>query len=343
VFGKPRTTELGKLNMAGGVAATIGNAHAVEDMIIGQSILVGNTVHEIDGIDPGGYTIGRVYPHDIFTGSVFYFRSMGYNRIGVIDFSQTLVPIGEPVWASLSRKHYPQVNDQDGVAVGEVLGNVTLSAHISANGVQADPFAVLHYEPAGTALDQLPDSRYSVTELEGELVGPQGEGGNPLLLPLILNQIRDVYGQADFESEFRAHFEQFLSDIDPDTAGSQQYANCDGIIIDTIEQAYWCGPARTWPQEEYNHAYIAFWHDLDRALRNEITGVAVDQIGNLGPALINDDVWTTMFGLGQSAHNGITINLIESAVGVDPPGTDQLGNARPADLLGDIGAIEIDN
>ncbi|MCH5374183.1 MAG: hypothetical protein JJ992_09415, partial [Planctomycetes bacterium] len=139
VFGKPRTTELDKPNMAGGVAATIGNAHAVEDMIIGQSILVGNTVHEIDGIDPGGYTIGRVYPQDIFTGSVFYFRSMGYNRIGVIDFSQILVPIGEPVWASLSRKHYPQVNDQDGVAVGEVLGNVTLSAHISANGVQADP------------------------------------------------------------------------------------------------------------------------------------------------------------------------------------------------------------
>lgn len=343
VFGKPRTTELKKPNLAGGVAATIGNAHAVEDMIIGQSILVGNTVHEIDGIDPGGYTISRVYPHDIFTGSVFYFRSMGYNRIGVIDFSQILVPIGEPGWASLSRKHYPQVNDQDGVAVGEVLGNVTLSAYIDANGVQADPFAVLKYEPAGTALDQVPDSRYSVTELSGELIGPQGDGGNPLLLPLVLNQIRDIYGQADFESEFRAFFEQFLSDIDPDTAGFQQFANCDGIIIDTIEQAYWCGPARTWPQEEYNHAYITFWHDLDRALANEIAGVAVDQIGDLGPALINDDIWKTLFGLGQSVHNGITINLTESAVGVDPAGTDQLGNARPADLLGDIGAIEIDN
>jgi hypothetical protein len=182
-----------------------------------------------------------------------------------------------------------------------------------------------------------------VTELVGELVGPQGEGGNPLLLPLILNQIRDVYGQADFESEFRAYFEQYLSDIDPDTAGFQQYANCDGIIIDIIEQAYWCGPARTWPQEEYNQAYIAFWHDLDRALANEISGIAVDRIGDLGPALINDDVWTTLFGLGQSAHNGITLNLVESTVGVDPPGTDQLGNARPADLRGDIGAIEIDN
>ncbi|MGB5587695.1 MAG: hypothetical protein WBN78_08010, partial [Gammaproteobacteria bacterium] len=100
VFGKPRNTELDKPNMAGGIAATIGNAHAVEDMIIGHSIVVGNTVHEINGIAPDGYTIGSVYPHDIFTGSVFEFRSMGYNRVGVIDFGQTLVPIGEPGWAS---------------------------------------------------------------------------------------------------------------------------------------------------------------------------------------------------------------------------------------------------
>ncbi len=86
--------------IGGGIAATIGNAHAVEDMIIGHSIVVGNTVHEINGAGPVGYTIGSVYQHDIFTGSVFDFRSMGYNRIGVIDFSQILVPVGEPGWAS---------------------------------------------------------------------------------------------------------------------------------------------------------------------------------------------------------------------------------------------------
>ncbi|MCP4128878.1 MAG: hypothetical protein GY753_17745, partial [Gammaproteobacteria bacterium] len=108
VFGRPRTSELDKPNMAGGIAATIGNAHAVEDMIIGHSIVVGNTVHEIDGLGPSGYTIGRIYPHDVFSGSIFEFRSMGYNRIGSIDFSHILVPIGEPGWASLSRKHYPQ-------------------------------------------------------------------------------------------------------------------------------------------------------------------------------------------------------------------------------------------
>ncbi|MGB5329454.1 MAG: hypothetical protein WBO58_14625, partial [Gammaproteobacteria bacterium] len=343
VFGKPRTTEVDKPNMAGGIAATIGNAHAVEDMVIGHSIVVGNTVHEIDGIDPGGYTIGDVYLHDIFTGSVFDFRSMGYNRIGIIDFSQILVSIGEPGWASLSREHYPKVDDEDGVLIGDVLGNAMLSAFINSSGVEADPFAVLYYEPMGNALDQLPSGNYNVTEVLGELDGPQGEGRNPLLLPLMLDQIQDVYGQPGFESEFRTYFEGYLSDIDPDTVGSQQYANCNNVTIDTLEQAYWCGPAQTWPQMAYNHAYIEFWHHLDLALANEIAGVNVDQITNLGPALMNDDVWISLFGLGYSYFSGITVHLFETTLGVNPLDTDQLGNPRPADLLGDIGAVEIDN
>ena len=343
VFGKPRTTELDKANMAGGIAATIGNAHAVEDMMIGHSIVVGNTVHEINGVDPGGYTIGRVYPQDVFTGSVFYFRSLGYNRIGVIDFSQILVPIGEPGWASLSRRHYPQVDDEEGMVPGDVLGNATLSTFINSSGVEADPFAVLHYEPTGSALDRLPGGNYNLTEVLGELVGQQSEGRNPLLLPLILDQIRDGYGQANFESEFRDYFEGFLLDVDPDTAGSQRYVNCNNLTIDTIEQAYWCGPAQTWPQFEYNHAYMEFWHHLDSALANEIAEVNVDQIANLGSAGINDDVWTLLFGLGLSDFNGITVHLTEATIAVDPLDTDQLGNLRPADLLGDIGAVEIDN
>ncbi len=343
VFGKPRTNELDKANMAGGIAATIGNAHAVEDMMIGHSIVVGNTVHEINGVAPGGYTIGGVYPHDVFTGSVFYFRSLGYNRIGVIDFSQILVPIAEPNWASLSRKHYPQVDDEAGMLPGDVLGGATLSTLINSSGVEADPFAVLYYEPVGSAVDQLPSGNYNVTEVLGELVGQQNEGRNPLLLPLLLDRIQAVYGQPSFESEFRDYFQGFLLDVDPDTAGSQRYANCNNVTIDTLEQAYWCGPARTWPQFEYNHAYVEFWHHLESALANEIAGVNVDQIANLGAAGINDDVWTLLFGLGQSDFNGISVNLIGTTIGVDPLDFDQLGIARPADLLGDIGAVEIDN
>jgi hypothetical protein len=343
VLGKPRTNELDKPNLAGDIAATIGNAHAVEDMIIGHSIVVGTTVHEINGVEPGGYTIGSVYPHDIFTGSVFYFRSMGYNRIGVIDSSQILAPIGEPVWASLSRKHYPKVDDEDGVVPGDVLGSEMLSTVINSAGVEADPFAVLYYEPVGNALDQLPSGNYDVTEVVGELVGQQDEGRNPRLLPLVLERLRDVYGQTDFETEFRSYFQEFLLDVDPDTAGSQRYFNCDNLVVDTLEQAYWCGPAQTWPQMEYNHAYIEFWHHLDSALANEIAEVNVGQITNLGPALINDDVWTLLFGMGNSDFNGISVQLRERILGVNPLDTDQLGNPRPVDLFGDIGAVEVDN
>jgi hypothetical protein len=343
VLGKPRTNELDKQNMAGGIAATIGNAHAVEDMIIGHSIVTGNTVHEIDGVDPAGYTIGSVYPHDIFTGSVFGFRSMGYNRIGVMDTSQTLVPIGEPSWASLSRKHYPKAGDEDGVLPGDVLGNTVLSTFINSSGVEADPFAVLYYEPIGNALDQLPGGDYEVAEILGELIGPRDEGRNHRLLPLILEQIRDVYGQTDFETEFRNYFQEFLLDVDPDTPGPQRYFNCNNLVVDTLEQAYWCGPARTWPQMEYNHAYIEFWHHLDLALANQIAEVNVDQMANPGPALINDDMWTVLFGIGRSDFGDISVRLSERTLGVNVLDGDQLGNPRPADLLGDIGAVEIDN
>ena len=343
VFGKPRTNELDKPNMAGGIAATIGNAHAVEDMIIGHSIVVGNTVHEINGVDPAGYTIGSVYRHDIFSGSVFDFRSMGYNRFGVIDTSQILVPIGEPGWASLSRRHYPKVGDEDGVVPGDVLGGTALSTFINSFGVEADPFAVLAYEPIGNALNQLPDGNYEVTEVTGELVGQLNEGRNERLLPLILEQFRDVYGQTDFEAEFRGYFQEFLLDVDSDTAGPQQYFNCTSVVVDTLEQAYWCGPGRTWPQMEYNHAYIEFWHHLDSALANEIAEVNVDQIANLGPALLNDDVWTLLFGIGRSDFNGISVRLSERTLGVSALDSDQLGSPRPADILGDIGAVEIDN
>jgi hypothetical protein len=35
------------------------------------------------------------------------------------------------------------------------------------------------------------------------------------------------------------------------------------------------------------------------------------------------------------------VHLTERTLGVNPLGTDQLGNPRFADLLGDIGAVEI--
>ena len=58
---------------------------------------------------------------------------------------------------------------------------------------------------------------------------------------------------------------------------------------------------------------------------------------------MNDNVWVALFGLGTSQFAGISVRLTETTLGVNPLDTDQLGNPRPADLLGDIGAVEIDN
>lgn len=343
VFGKPRVTEIDKPNLAGGIAATIGNAHAVEDMLIGQSIIVDNTVHEIDGVGPSGYTIARQYQHDVFSGSVFEFRSLGHNRIGVIDFSQILVPIGEPTWDSLSRKHYPQNNDLDGVSGSDVLGSPVLSASIPSAGTETAPFAVLYYPPAGNALNQVPANSYLLNEILGNLDGPQNEGRNPLLLSLILDRIAEHYDQTDFASQFRSYFEDYLADIDPDTDGNQQYSNCNQVTINTLEQAFWCGPSQTWPQEAYNHAYIEFWHHLDRALAGDIAAVTVDRINDLGPALINDATWAKLFEMGSNVHNGITVILSQRSIQVNKLQTDQLGTGRPANTPGDIGAIESDD
>ena len=328
VHGKPRITDLDKPNMAGGIAATIGNAHAVEDMIIGHSIVAGNTVHDVDGSDP-------TYEQDIFTGSVFYFRSMGHNRIGVIDFSQILVPVGEQDWASLSRKHYPQVGDQHGIIASNVLGNVTLSSFIESEGVELAAMAVLHYEPMGSALNQVPGAVYSVPEITGDL---DGSGNNPGFFPLILDRIESEYGPLSFASDFRTDFEDnFLRvDNDPDTVGDQFYTYPDGFtLIWDLEDALWFGPAETWPREDYNQPYIQFWHRLDKALAAEHPG--------LGPAFINDDVWLTLFSLGGNFYPGygVTLNLYQTNTSVTPLSIDQLGATRPLNALADIGAIEI--
>ncbi|MHC4180300.1 MAG: hypothetical protein ACYSWU_22575, partial [Planctomycetota bacterium] len=175
VHGKPRTGALGKPNLAGGVAATIGNAHAVEEMLIGHSVIAGNTVREFDpaaGVRNVEAAAGVVYNQDIFTGSLLHFRSRGYNRVGVIDFSQILVPVGQPRWTSFSRRHFPKRGDEDGVDVADVLDldrGVTRFDTILSAGVDAEQPAVLSYRPRGSALDQVPAAPpYQIDEIYGE-------------------------------------------------------------------------------------------------------------------------------------------------------------------------------
>jgi len=330
VYGVPRIDDLGKPNLAGGIVATIGNAHAVEDMTIGHSVIAGNTVQEIGGIS---------YDHDIFTGSLLYFRSMGYNRIGVIDFSQILVPVGETNWASLCRRHYPKEGDEDGVDVAEVLNldsGVTYSNSILSSGVDAPNPVVLHYEPSGNALDQVPTSSYFVDEIFAEYA--IAHGGTNDFLAIMLGRVEDHYGLVGFASDFITDFETFLQTVDSDdeTSGVQPYTDPWDNPILTLAATQWFGPAVTWPKELPNYPYIEFWHRLDVALRAE-------SIPGMGSDLLGDDAWAALFSTGALIENGdITMKVwTDSLFAVPMQDVDQLGTERPANTLGDIGAIEI--
>ena len=307
VSGVPRTDSLGRPNLAGGIAATIGNAHSVEEMNIGHSIIAGNVVHELGMSGPV-----NTYNHDIFTGSLLYFRSLGYNRFGVVDFDHILVPVGEKDWKSLCRKHYPKEGDEGGVDVADVLdltAGVTRSATMLSAGVGSGDPVVLHYAPEGTALDRIPMAAYSVPEVFAEY--DMGQGATNDFLEILLGRIEDHYGIAGFAATCKADFEAFLQsvDVDEDTAGVQPYTDPSGNPILTLADTQWFGPPVTWPKELPNYPYIEFWHHLDAWLRAE-----------------NNEIAMTV-----TTENRMAPGLLD---------VDQRGVSRPVNGSGDIGAIE---
>ncbi len=330
VYGVPRTDSLGKPNLAGGVAATIGNAHAIEDMLIGHSVIAGNTVHEIGGAS---------YAHDVFTGSTFHFQSLGYNRFGVLDFSQMLVPVGEPTWASLSRRHYPQAGDGDGYALPELANlasGISSSERIRSVGVDASEYAVLAYEPWDQAADQIPARSYTVSEILGEY--SVRAGGTDDFLAIVLSRIESTYGLAGFAADFTLAFESFLAavDTDADTAGLQPYLSPAGDPILTLADTHWFGPAQTWPKEVVNWPYIEFWHRLDAALLAE-------GVPDMGPEAFADALWDRLFDSGPLSENPDIVMSMErrQPYQVRMETADQTGRPRPAGTLGDIGALEV--
>ncbi|HEX7375092.1 MAG TPA: right-handed parallel beta-helix repeat-containing protein [Steroidobacteraceae bacterium] len=329
VRGVARTDSLGRRNLAGGIAATVGNAHETEDMILGHSIIAGNVVQEIGGAS---------YAHDVFTGSLFYFRSAGYNRIGVMDFSQILVPVGEPTWASLVRKHFPQDDDVADVDLADVVdlaAGISKSSSVVSAGTDAGEFAVLRYAPAGSALDRVPSGKYEVQETHGEYAAPVGTDD---FLAIVLRRIEQRYALAGFGAEFQSDFESFLAsvDIDAATAGNQPYTDPDGRPILTLAATHWFGPSATWPKELPNFPYIEFWHRLDAAL-------AARAVPGLGPQLLGDRQWRELFESGPLAENpSIRMSLSTRArLTVQRLPTDQSGTARPAGAPADIGAVEV--
>jgi len=338
VNGQPRTDSLDRPNLAGGVAATIGNAHAVEHMLIGHSVIAGNTVHEVNA---AAGTPGIIYNQDVFTGSLLHFKSRGYNRFGVIDFSQILVPVGEPTWLNFSRRQYPKLGDEDGVDLVDVLDvveGVSFSDTIVSVGVDAGQPAVLAYEPTGSALDRIPSAPYRLEDIFAEY--NIGAGVRNDFLAILLDRLESYYGlDAEFSDVFTADFEAFLGsvDLDPDTEGIQPYTDPLGTPILTLGDTLWFGPAVTWPQVLSNHPYIHFWHRLDRALSNA-------QIPGIGTEVLGETDWAALFPDGP-LDEGEEPEIIMTLERVTVSGfvllrADQMGIVRPVNGLGDIGAIE---
>jgi hypothetical protein len=147
-----------KPNMGGGgLAATIGNAHVVENVWIRQSIVAGNTLNGV--------------ADDWFTGSLLFLTSGGYNLVGTLDVGQILVPV--PDWDMLSRKHWPKAGDRDGVDPAEALDLANPARHASAvsAGTDAGERAVLWYPPGVLAHDQVPARPYTISSVTAGYVG----------------------------------------------------------------------------------------------------------------------------------------------------------------------------
>jgi len=336
VYGKPRTDSRGRKNLAGAVVATVGNAHAVEEMTIGHSIIVGNKVFEID--DTGATT--NEYDHDIFTGSMLHFQSLGYNRLGVIDFSQMLVPVGEKGWESLCRKHFPKEGDLCNVvledSVNMISGPVTIPYIISTGSNSGNP-AVHYYNPGSSSQNQLPATPYLVDGFFAEYT--INRDGTDNFLHIVLDKVENHYDSdlpENFATDFETDFETFLQSVDSDPTTSlvaEPYKNPSGEDILTLEDTLFFGPAVSWPKKLENYPYMEFWYQLNSALK--------DEVPTLGPEKLGDEVWDSMFDNGIIPDTDITIKAWTSSIAVSAEEGDQLGNDKTEEDYCDIGSIEL--
>jgi hypothetical protein len=237
-------------------------------------------------------------PEDWFAGSILDFYSNGYNLVGRVNFEWILTPV--PDWMMSSRKRWPKEGDVDGVTLAQALDVAGAHYHATAlsAGTDAGGPALLWYPPADLATDKIPDRDYNVTYVDAGYTG-FGVATDDFLNQVIL-QCRSQYGAilgADFGSEF---------------------GDLTGIT--------WYGPARTWPSNPQNAAWINFWHNLDAAIGDR-----------LGMVRLGDDFWGT-FTSGPIGHVNLTIDRRTRTYHME--NTDQLGTERPRNSLGDIGAIE---
>jgi hypothetical protein len=292
----------------GGIAETIGNAHAVEYLVMRHSLVVGNTLSASNLGDPS--TVPPVITQsDMFTGSLLHFYSEGYNLIGALDFSQLLVPVPPPDtgWRDLNRKHYPKVGDQDGVDLTEVLDPdaIHLPNVVSAGTDAGDP-AVWYYLPKGDAVDQIPSGQYQVQALMA--------GYSP-------------YGSGSMRSVDETWDGYFLGQVVADLQANYTAELGDDFTAPSFDKSSiaWYEASKTWPSDSHNAPWIKFWRDLDSAIA-----------GRLGTTGLNDNYWEAF--PASSLDPAMTLTRSYETRNVQKVSTDQLNDSRGT--LGDIGAIE---
>lgn len=206
-----------------------------------------------------------------------------------------------PDWMMSSRKRWPKSGDHDGVQLAEAL-NVA--------GAALDSSALSSGVGAGSPIVLwYPPAALAVDkipdhdyEINYTDAGYTGFGvPTDDFLNYVILQCRSRYG-AILGADFGSEF---------------------GDMTGTT----WYGPAVTWPSNSQNAAWIAFWRNLDTAIA-----------GRLGMAGLNDDFWATFTTGPLGDHVSITVRPRTKFFRMEIK--DGLGNARPRNVLGDIGAIE---
>jgi hypothetical protein len=220
--------------------------------------------------------------------------------------------------------------------VVDLAGGIAFSDSIVRAGGAPGDYVPLHYRPRGTALDGVPAST-TPRELYGQYA--LWGGGTDDFLEIVLGRLEARLGEAGFAAAFQADFETFLQTVDSDaaTAGIQPYPDPEGNPILTLADTAFFGPAQTWPRELANYPWMHFWHRLDAWLK------ARAGASGMGPELLGDGAWADLFSRGRLAENPAIVMSMEwrSGTRVSRLPVDQTGAPRPANALGDVGAIEV--
>lgn len=219
------------------------------------------------------------------------------------------------------------------MAVGDILETAVPHAKILSKGVDEGNPAALWYPPEGDAVDAVPENGYSVTHTLAEIDRFNYRVDSYKIHDFLSSVVSEVESQTDLNN-FIDDFEDYLGtvDTDGDTDGLQTYTNPQGGEILTLADTLWFGPATTWPSEEYNQAWIDFWHRLDTALEKyvgvENYDIGVEKLGNT--------FWSN-FAYNNDKNN-MKLITNDRVRAVEKADVDQLGVQRNGD--GDIGAIE---